>query len=70
MQITMSMEEYEDFKRNYEDEIYRLEKELAKLRREFDNMSRKNAELLLKGKDAISDCGKPPKSQREGGFLF
>ena len=72
MQITMSMEEYEDLKYESKEEIRKLELENRLLKEKNEELRARLQiyEKTLYGIDAAHNCGNPPKSAKKGGFLF
>lgn len=73
MQITMSMEEYEDLKYESREEIRELELENERLRRENNELAREI--FRLKTQDEENLFGSPmredgKKSAKKGGFFF
>lgn len=78
MQITMSMEEYEDLKHEHDIEIFRLREEVKKLTKESEEMASQLC-ILIKQLNEYKkiygdlDREKEPivkKSAKKGGFLF
>lgn len=80
MQITMSMEEYEDLKYESREEIRELELENVRLRKENEELTRENEELTreifrlkTQNKEDLleqSPIRKSAKPARKGGFFF
>ena len=73
MQITMSMEEYEDLKYESKKEIRELELENTRLRKENEELAREIFRLKIQSEEDLfrqSPICKSAKPASKGGFLF
>lgn len=73
MQITMSMEEYEDLKYESREEIRELELENARLRKENEELAREIFRLKTQNEEDLfgqSPIRKSVKPASKGGFFF
>lgn len=73
MQITMSMEEYEDLKYESRGEIRELELENARLRKENEELAREIFRLKTQNEEDLfgqSPIRKSVKPASKGGFFF
>ena len=73
MQITMSMEEYEDLKYELREEIRELELENARLRKENEELAREIFRLKTQDVEDLfgqSSIRKSAKPASKGGFFF